>query len=241
MTSNILSRVSAGERARASQLNQIIEALVEDAVSRRLDGVPEDNAGSLGNSTNYWLNAYIDGFIYQGNNQGGYAPSGSMFPYSVSSNTPPVGYIFANGDTIGGIGSGATHTGEQFRFLFDQYKLISNYGNSGTEDFDTGGTVRIPNLQDKFVRPAHGLSYRAIGSTQGDGVISHNHSASTTVTVPSVSYNNPSGSNKIGFLHTNYSSSNPSQRAVPSSSSIGYHGTDETRPVNIAFPYIIKI
>ena len=55
------------------------------------------------------------------------------------------GWIMMRGDTVGK--ATGTYQGEQYRELFGLLKLVSP--NSGTEDFDAGGTVVIPDMRGR--------------------------------------------------------------------------------------------
>ena len=57
------------------------------------------------------------------------------------------GWLMMDGKTIGDSGSGAAYTGEQYRALFEVLKEVSP--NTGSEDFDDGDTVTIPDMRGR--------------------------------------------------------------------------------------------
>ena len=59
-------------------------------------------------------------------------------------------HLYCDGNTIGKVGSGATYEGEEYRVLFNKIKSL--WTNAGTEDFDTGDTVKLPDLRGAFLR-----------------------------------------------------------------------------------------
>lgn len=70
-----------------------------------------------------------------------------------STGTAPTGWIICNGDTIGAAGSGATHESASYSQLFDLIKGSSGaglYGNTGTESFVSGDTVKLPDFRGRM-------------------------------------------------------------------------------------------
>lgn len=242
MGSNILAEVADGDRARASQINQYFTALVQDILARNSSGEVADSAGSLGSETQQFEDIFLSGSIFMGGNRGGYVPSGTMFPYSASETEAPEGYIFANGDTIGAVGSGADHEGEDYRYLFDKYKLITNYGNAGTEDFDTGDTVLIPNPAGRFVRSVGSINpdSSTMGEIQTGQNISHTHQMqyyyyTSTASGPNITV----AQNALGSASQPFTV--PSWLNASSYYRNANEGGTEARPHAMTFPYIIKV
>ena len=70
-----------------------------------------------------------------------------------STGTAPTGWLICNGDTIGAVGSGATHESASYSQLFDVIKGSSGaglYGNTGTESFASGNTVKLPDFRGRM-------------------------------------------------------------------------------------------
>jgi hypothetical protein len=97
-------------------------------------------------------------------------PVGSVFSYIA--NTPPLGFLLLNGETIGKEGSTAIYKGEYLRNLFDLVKLVTP--NTGLENFDNLDLVVLPNATQKFLL---GKANSGIGSNLGEsgGQINHTH------------------------------------------------------------------
>ena len=88
-------------------------------------------------------------------------------------------WLIADGDTIGGVGSGADNEGEVYKNLFNY--LTTDGGLTPSDTWDNGGVVAIPDTQDRFPMGA-GSSY-ANGDTGGvDSITIANHSHSITHT-----------------------------------------------------------
>lgn len=60
--------------------------------------------------------------------------------------TAPSGWVFMYGQTMGK--SSGTESGTKFKFLFDILKDV--YPNSGSEDFDSGDTIIIPDMRGRI-------------------------------------------------------------------------------------------
>lgn len=70
-----------------------------------------------------------------------------------STGTAPTGWLICNGGTIGAVGSGATHESANYSQLFDLVKGSSGaglYGNTGTESFASGNTVKLPDFRGRM-------------------------------------------------------------------------------------------
>lgn len=72
-------------------------------------------------------------------------PSGIVAPYLGT--TAPNGWILMIGETLGNTQSGADHASQAYRNLFDILKDVDP--NAGTEDFDNGDTVTIPDARGR--------------------------------------------------------------------------------------------
>lgn len=77
--------------------------------------------------------------------------------------TSVIGWLPTHGETIGNDSSGATYTGEEYRDLFNEIKL--SWGNAGTEDFDAGNTVLLPDLRE--------VGLVGVGTNTTDSILSH--------------------------------------------------------------------
>lgn len=100
----------------------------------------------------------------------GIAPTGTIWMFAGSSS--PTGWLLMDGKTVGKIGSGAYYTGEDYRDLFGIVKGC--YPNAGTEDFDAGNTVALPDARQRMPL---GKAESGTGSTLGavGGSVDHSH------------------------------------------------------------------
>lgn len=231
MGDNNISKITGGQTGFVQQLNQYFDSVVQNLLPRSLAGIVVDGAGSLGDAARNWTRGYFSHkqpFEIGGIPSGG-TPAGLMLPYSISSTVAPHGWVFANGETIGKVGSGADHEGEEFRYLFDAYKIIPEYGNSGTEDFDAGGAVKIPNPDGNFVRSMGSVDpdVRTMGSQQSSQNLYHYHTTQQGTGAAAGPSNDSLGS---------YSGGTVIFHPITST-----EGGSESRSNNMAFPYIIKI
>lgn len=135
-------------------------------------------------------------------------PPGAVFWMAM--NTPPSGYLKANGDAV----SRTTYAA-----LFAAIGTTFGAGNGST-------TFNLPNLRGEFIRgwdDGRGVdSGRAFGSAQGQAIQSHTHSIPTISTI--------SGSGTYGLRD------GPQDGSVNVSST----GGNETRPRNVALLAVIK-
>jgi len=74
-------------------------------------------------------------------------PVGGVLPYAGA--TSPTGWLLCSGQTIGDVGSGAVFASADYENLFELIK--SHYGNAGTEDWASGDTVLLPDLQGRVI------------------------------------------------------------------------------------------
>ena len=248
MSDQPVSEVVAGKTGFITDVNQYFNALKEDFFPRNSAGVVTNAGGSLGDSTRGWLKGFFTSkqpFEFGGIPNGG-TPSGVMMPYTASATVSPYGWFFAYGDTIGDIGSGADHEGADFEHLFDMYKLISAYGNSGAEVFASGDVVSTPDMRGRHVRAldeSKGIDYqptRAIGSTQASQVEGHRHQviAEAAAEGPRPVVRTTGAGGTLSGPRLDLTESTASHNYLYSSE---YGGGSETTVANMAFPYIIKI
>jgi len=76
----------------------------------------------------------------------GNIPVGSII--SNLSSVPPDGWLLCDGNSIGDVGSTATLTGAEYENLFNILKSV--YPNQGTELFESGETVQLPDMRMRF-------------------------------------------------------------------------------------------
>lgn len=74
-------------------------------------------------------------------------PTGALMPYVGTA--APAGWLLCDGSTVGKSGSGADHEDAAYEFLFDLLKAMAP--NAGTESFDGGDTVELPDLRGRVV------------------------------------------------------------------------------------------
>lgn len=229
MGDNNLAKIIAGNTGFVSQLNQYYDALKENLIPRTSAGVPSTGAGSIGDATRRWLKGFFSSkqpFDFNNEPNGG-TPSGVMLAYTGHATIAPYGWLFANGETIGNTGSGADHEGDEYEYLFNLYKVVTEYGNLGTEVFASGDTVLIPDMVNCFVRNLDPAGSRTLGEYETDHMLAHSHQMYGSMPV-------------AGPPQKSWSYSLTNQWSVWES---GYSAGDgsETVPKNKTFPYIIKI
>lgn len=88
--------------------------------------------------------ASLDAAATVPSSQGG-VPTGALMPYAGTS--APPGWLLCDGTTLGKSGSGADHEGAAYEPLFDMLKAMAP--NAGTESFDGGDTVQLPDLRGR--------------------------------------------------------------------------------------------
>lgn len=100
-------------------------------------------------------------------------PVGGVLPYAGA--TSPTGWLLCSGQTIGDVGSGADFASADYETLFDLIK--SYYGNAGTEDWASGDTVLLPDLQGRVIAGKDDMSGTSAdrltdltGGVNGDGL-----------------------------------------------------------------------
>ncbi|ULG87919.1 hypothetical protein FH593_15310 [Leptospira interrogans] len=120
-------------------------------------------------------------------------------------NTPPVGWLQANGDTIGNLSSGANRVGAEYQNLFillwndwsnTVLPILSSTGSATTRggsavaDWNAGKRLPIPNLCGRTpigAGPATGITTRTIGESVGE--------ESHTLTLPETPNHDHGGGN----------------------------------------------
>ena len=141
-------------------------------------------------------------------------PIGSIF--AIASLIIPTGYLECNGATI----SRTTYA--------NLFSIIGTGYGAG----DGSTTFQVPDLRGEFIRAldnGRGIdSGRSIGTVQADEFRSHTHSSAGTRT----------GSDAQNPGNNFWASSGDVADYGPKS--VSYTGGNETRPRNVAFPYIIK-
>ena len=139
---------------------------------------------------------------------------------SMGGTTARNGWLACDGSSIGSADSAATYKGEKYRALFD-YLKGNGWGNTGSEDFDSGQTVLLPAMAGKVA--VHYDGSHAIGTSGGattqtpTGSISvssdalslsqipaHNHSGSAD-TQAAHSHSVPNGGNTVSDVRTDSS------------------------------------
>ncbi len=225
MGSDNLRTAADGETIPATDVNQYKSALAGDMVPRNSSGIATASAGNLGSATYPYENIYLSGEIKLGS--GNFIPTG--FVGQTIFATAPTGWLLANGDTIGDIGSGATHENALYEELFNL--CINDFGNTGTEIWGSGDTVLLPDVRGQFMRcwdNGKGVdSGRSINTTQVDAT-AQNDLKTVTVT--------GSGSGLTG-----HSSIATNGGAYDNRTDLLTTTATETRPLNIAFNTIIKV
>ncbi len=158
-------------------------------------------------------------------------PSGAVLPfaYNVTSGTAPAGWLVCDG---------SIYTVAAYPVLG---ALLGNtYGGSA-------GTFAVPDLEGLFIRGANaqtvgGVTYTpaSIGTIQGDALQGHYHSNTATTTAATL----PAGSTVAAGTGRNIGGATVTV-TIGSPTTDGTNGTprtgSETRPVNLAMVYCIKI
>jgi len=158
-------------------------------------------------------------------------PSGAVLPfaYNVTTGTVPSGWLVCDG---------SIYTVAAYPVL--GALLANTYGGSA-------GTFAVPNLQGLFIRGANpqtsgGVTYTpaSIGTIQGDAFQGHYHSNSATTNAvkgagPGSSVGNPGGN--FGAATVTVTVTGPTTDGTNGTPRTG----TETRPVNLAMVYCIKI
>jgi len=230
MGTNTLVTAVDGTPIPAAHPNQYKTALTNDIVPRNYSGIPTDEAGSLGTDTYQFGNVKFKGRLR--NNGSEYLPVGTVihtiFPAASE------GFLLANGDTIGNVGSGATHENADFEELFELCK--SYFGNAGTEDWALGNTVLLPDFRGEHIRAwdnGRGIdSGRTINSSQTDQNKAHTHQITDGATTVYDASGGGGGNSKMSLSAT-----------VDTSAGVLYSnssGGTEVRVRNYALNYMIK-
>ena len=186
-------------------------------------------------------------------------PVGAVQPFARS--TAPTGWLAANGDTIGGASSNATHAAAGYEALFtalwDNWSntdlpiltsggAASTRGASASADFSANKRLPLPDLRGIFVRGSgsqdiNGITYNKAFATKEQDQMQ-------TISGSFRAYSNNSarsGAFTAGTLHSsnNFGSgafANDRTFNFSSADSTGARTGTETRPANIALLYCIK-
>jgi len=158
---------------------------------------------------------------------GGPEPAGKISVYSGLASNIPAGYLLCNGQAVKRKG---------YNRLFKAVGTTYGVGDGST-------TFNVPELRGYFIRGLNESGSgedpsRALGSTQQDGVGPHAHEGDPSGA--EYGHFHPTGSDLIEANAT----PSATTREVSFGTETGLAGTDiiaETRPVNKAFHYIIKI
>lgn len=178
-------------------------------------------------------------------------PVGGVLPYAGA--TSPTGWLLCSGKTIGDVGSGADFESADYETLFDLIK--SYYGNAGTEDWASGDTVLLPDLQGRVIAgkddmsgtsanrltdQTGGVNGDSLGDTGGSethlltaaqsGLRNHAHTISTTI--PGLA-----GGGRTDLIVTNTTTSTPT--GVTTSGTDADSAHNNVQPT-IILNYIIK-
>ena len=241
MGNNNLSSIVDGNSSSSNDVNQYKTALSEAILPRDSNGDINDSGSDLGGSSNQFKDVYYDGIAYNGGVP--LLPPGMLTPYAGA--TEPAGWLFCDGDTIGNTASGATHAGAQYAALFAV--VVGAWGNVGTEDFADDDTVILPDTRGRFLRDldkGKALdSGRVLGTDQADLYASHTHpqnmgfSPNTGGSAAHGAITTVSGS---GYNAPTNVTSTAGDFATRISTDASGSGSD-TRPLNVAVNYIIKI
>ncbi|BAQ16093.1 hypothetical protein [Methyloceanibacter caenitepidi] len=114
---------------------------------------------------------------------GGLIDIGFSFPWDFSA-LPNANWLYRDGSTIGKVGSGADHEDDDYRTLFDLCKAEAGLGNAGTEDFDAGDTVALPDSRGVALYGRDNMGQGAANRLQKSTTI-NTTSSLTTATVAS--------------------------------------------------------
>lgn len=170
-------------------------------------------------------------------------PTGALIPMTGSA--VPQGFLSANGQTV----SRTTYSG-LWTFAQVSSNLAASEGAKTAGQYGPGDgstTFSLPAIADYFIRGL--IAGRIIGSSQGDDFLSHLHSVSIAAAGDHVhhislpySIGGTSGNTSF-FAGSRYGDAIVDTGTAGSHvhpATIGSTGGTETRPKNIAYPYIIK-
>lgn len=161
----------------------------------------------------------------------------------------PSGFLLCDGKTLGDTGSGADYEGNTYKALYDLLnEAVGRWENSGTLVWASGDKVKLPNLQDAFLRGEVGGTSSiftdsakrsaGIGKKQDDSMQGHYHEVWWKT--------RPAAQGGDTNAYANDGSTFVTQSAIEARTIItdGTNGTPrisaETRPKNIGVTYIIK-
>lgn len=174
-------------------------------------------------------------------------PTGTVQSYTLSSATPPAGWVFANGQSL----SRATFP-RLWAAVQAGNNLAASEGDKQAGQYGPGDgstTFTVPNLtldNGLFIRSTR--SGRVIGTSQSGAIQSHTHTGTTStdgahthpVSIPASGNLSAGGHPLLGppssTLNFNTGSAGNHNHTFTTNAA----GDSETRPVNVAYPFIIK-
>lgn len=176
-------------------------------------------------------------------------PTGTVQSYTLSSATPPAGWVFANGQSLSRATFPRLWSAVQAGNNLAESEGAKQAGQYGPGDGST--TFTVPNLtldNGLFIRSTR--SERGIGTAQSGAIQSHTHTG-TTANAGSHTHDyvrstvlTPAGG---GGDVTGVWAGGNSQSGITAASGNHNHtfttdasGVEETRPNNVAYPFIIK-
>ena len=114
---------------------------------------PEEYGDGLGTGMGRALtpNEVHGNFLWAGNLIANIFKVGDVISSFASSRD---GFLLMDGKTIGNSVSGAALADDKYEDLFNLLKNFPDYGNTGSEDFDSGDTVYLPDQAAQFLRGA---------------------------------------------------------------------------------------
>lgn len=175
--------------------------------------------------------------------------TGMLYPFAGVSADVPDDALECDGSTIGKTGSGANYEGDIYEGLFNIIK--KSWGNSGSEDFSSGDTVKLPDLRGVFLRGSgeHGTETMAngsaftgpsVGSFENDQIQGHFHNY-RALDSQGNGNNNTLTHGGLGDEKFEVPQNLSDYNSMVSDGNGTPRDGAETRPFNVGVLYIIKI
>lgn len=172
-------------------------------------------------------------------------PAGIMLPFT--GNNLPAGWVYANNASLSRATYPRLWAHAQASGLLAATEAAKTHGQYGPGNGTT--TFTVPNLTTdggRFVRSVG--SGRSAGAVEGYAVQSHSHTGTTStngdhahpVTIPASGSASAGGVPILGPTQTTFSFNTGAAGAHAHTFTTNNSGIEETRPTNIAYPYIIK-